>query len=387
MRKVILTLVLVSIISFVSAQELYLDRDIKPNMSIDKAKVYTLDIFNGLSFPQGGLNDFLKDGFNSGLLIHKRFGKKLSIGLSANHSRYSHKSSFGLFQNTERHELSATSFDIGPQYNLNLGRFALEFYGRSGLSIVNSPQTSMLYPETDITITSLEAYKSTALTTRLGASMTANISKGLNLYLSSEYITSLNRDMSYITRDLTEAFRQDGSIDTDAANELPYKSEKLSLSMLNVNLGVRISIGGNSSRRKSNDLKKEIHLSETYSSYNVQAYLDIPNESQAGSIPQGENASSGDNSFTVNNNFISDKSNSQAHSHHTSRSHTTSVIAPDTDEREMLLDSNESDIDKDSFVEIPKEKLRFKSKAQLAKERRKKKRAVRQAKRLMLRNR
>jgi len=193
--------------------------------------------------------------------------------------------------------------------------------------------------------------------------------------------------MSYITRDLTEAFRQDGSIDADAANELPYKSEKLSLSMLNVNLGVRISIGGNSSKRKSNDLKKEIHLSETYSSYNVQAYLDIPNESQAGSIPQGENASSGDNSFTVNNNFISDKSNSQAHSHHTSRSHTTSVIAPDTDEREMLLDSNESDINKDSFVEIPKEKLRFKSKAQLAKERRQKKRAERRAKRLMLRNR
>jgi len=381
MRKVVLTLILVSIISFVSAQELYLDRDIKPNMSLDKAKIYTLDIFNGLSFPQGGLNDFLKDGFNSGLLIHKRFGNKLSIGLSANHSRYSHKSSFGLFQNTERNELSATSFDIGPQYNLNLGRFALEFYGRSGLSIVNSPQTTMLYPETDITITTLEAYKSTALTTRLGASMTANISKGLNLYLSSEYITSLNRDMSYITRDLTEAFRQDGSIDADAANELPYKSEKLSLSMLNVNLGVRISIGGNNSKRKSNDLKKEIHLSETYSSYNVQAYLDIPKESL------GENVSSDENSFSVVDDFNSDKSDSQAHTHHTSRSHTTSVIAPDTDEREMLLDSNESDINKDSFVEIPKEKLRFKSKAQLAKERRQKKRAERRAKRLMLRNR
>lgn len=362
MKKIFFILVLVTIVSIVFAQDNNFNRDIRPNMSLRTPQAYTIDFFNGLSFPQGDLNTFLKDGFNSGILIHKRFGKKLSIGLSANYSRYDHKQSIGLEQNFKRHELSTTSFDIGPQYNLNLGRFTLEFYGRSGLSIVNSPQSFMMYPETDIMITSLEAYKSTAMTTRLGANMTANISQGLNLYLSSEYLTSINSDMNYQSRDLSEAFDADGTLDFDAASKLPYKNESLSLSMFNVNFGVRISFG-KSRKRKPDLLYQEGAISDmspVYETKSVQSREWLESDIQIRS-----------NKLALN---VQD-TNKPTRIYH------SSVIAPEPDMSKKLVDAKANSIDEDSFVPIPKEKLKLKSKAQIAKEGRKMKRKERRAKR------
>ncbi|RXQ91007.1 hypothetical protein EO244_12955 [Ancylomarina salipaludis] len=362
MKKIFFILVLVTIVCIVFAQDNKLNRDIRPNMSLQKAQPYTIDFFNGLSFPQGNLNTFLKDGFNSGVLIHKRFGKKLSVGLSANYSQYNHKQSTGLNPNPQRHELSTTSFDIGPQYNLNLGRFTLEFYGRSGLSIVNSPQSFMMYPETDIMITSLEAYKSTALTTRLGANMTAKIVQGLKLYFSSEYITSLNNDMNYQTRDLSEAFREDGTLDFDAANKLPLQNESLSLSMFNVNFGVRISFG-KSRKQKPNSLYQKGGISDMSPVYETKS---VQSRDWLESDIQRKN-----NKLALN---VQD-TNKPTRTYH------SSVIAPEPDMSKKLVDAKANPIDEDSFVSIPREKLKLKSKAQIAKERRKMKRKERRAKR------
>jgi len=265
-------LVLLLIIPIAFAQDHDLSRDITPNMKLNTQKAYSLDFFNGLSFPQGELNDFVKDGFNSGILIHKNFYKKLSIGFSANHSRFNHRQSFGSMQGSSHKEMRATSFDIGPQYSLTLGKIAVEFYGRSGLSIVNSPELLVMYPQTDITITNLNEYKSTALMTRLGANMTAQICQGLNLYFSSEYSTSLNSNLDYQTRDLSKAFRADGSFDPDLASGLPYKNESLSLSMLNVNFGVRIVLGSNGIRRSSTPIYHDFSMVADYPMYKRRFY-------------------------------------------------------------------------------------------------------------------
>ncbi len=400
MRKVFISLVLVSIVSFAFAQNQYINRDIKPNMSLDNPKAYTLGFFNGLSFPQGDLNDFLKDGFNSGILLHKNFSKKISIGLSANHSRYNHREALGLEQNSHRHELSTTSFDIGPQYNLKLGRFAIEFYGRSGLSIVNSPQTSMMYPETDITITTLEAYKNTALTTRLGANMTANIFQGLNFYFSSEYLTSLNKDMNYQIRDISAAIREDGTLDSDAANQLPYRNESLSLSMLNVNIGVRIFIGGNTHKRKHKPLYRDDNILGSNLVYEELTFSDSDvrtgtedNSSNQNSQATVDTSESNDNRF-VNYDFDqygrfdmggrnvdSQNNESRELDYYSNRPVNTSIIAPDHEEKESRLDSRSKPVDEAALVDIPKEKLKLKTKAQLAKERRIKKRNERRLKR------
>ncbi|MDE5423939.1 hypothetical protein L3073_17125 [Ancylomarina sp. DW003] len=383
MRKVFLILILVSIVSFAFGQDKYPIRDIKPNMSLDKTQNYTLDIFNGLSFPQGNLNHFLKDGFNSGILIHKRFNKKLSIGLSANHSRFNHKYSFAMDKSFKHQELSTTSFDIGPQYNMAIGRFSLEFYGRSGLSIVNSPQSLLLYPETDVTITSLEAYKSTALITRIGANMTANITDGLKFYLSSEYITNLNSDLYYQTRDLSGAFFEDGSLNTDAANKLPYTNESLSLSMLNVNFGVRISFGGNKRKRHPNilyDSNGSKGIAQVYKTRN-QRNNKVGRESK----PKTDNYKLNRNN---NSSFIDidgkDESNLRAEDHNLNRSNNSSVIAPEPDEIENLVESKIKSDGDDGLADIPKEKLKLKTKAQLAKDRRQKKRAKKRAARKLV---
>jgi len=397
MRKVFISLVLVSIVSFAFAQDQYINRDIKPNMSLENPKAYTLDFFNGMSFPQGDLNNFLKDGFNSGILLHKKFSKKISIGLGANYSQFNHRQALGLEQNSKRHELSSTSFEIGPQYNLKFGRFAIEFYGRSGLSIVNSPQTSMMYPETDITITTLEAYKNTALTTRLGANMTTNIFQGLNFYFSSEYLTSLNKDMNYQIRDVSEAIREDGTIDSDVANQLPYRNKSLSLSMLNVNIGVRIIIGGNTNKRKQKTLYQDddmlgtnlIYEELTFSNNDVgtrtnkaSTVLSDTDGGVGGLYSIAYSLDQYDRLGTVTPSDTSQNDETGAQDYYSNRPVNTSIIAPDHEEKESRLDFQSAPVDEATLVDIPKEKLKLKSKAQLAKERRKKKRHERRLKRL-----
>ncbi len=385
MRKVFLFLVIVSITSLALSQDINNNREIRPNMSLENTKTYSLDFFNGLSFPQGDLNNFLRNGFNSGILFHRNFSKKLSLGLSANHSRFSHRQNFGPIQGSNRQELSTTSFDIGPQYNMKLGRFSLEFYGRSGLSIVNSPESSMLYPETDITITTLEAYKSTALTTRLGASMTAHIFEGLDFYFSSEYLTSLNSDMNYQTRDLSGAIRDDGTLNSDLANELPYSNERLSLSMLNVNIGVRISIGGIGNKRKPNTLYKanrNSYLNPMYEGLRFQPSMDgIITETPAQDKKSSQSNKKSNSSKVTTNDSIQ-ISGKRAQDYSLNRSNNASIIAPDPVESDTRLDSELQPADEATLADIPEEKLKLKTKTQLAKERRKRKRIERRLRRL-----
>ena len=61
MRKVFLFLVIVSITSLAFSQDINNNREIRPNMSLENTKTYSLDFFNGLSFPQGDLNNFLRN--------------------------------------------------------------------------------------------------------------------------------------------------------------------------------------------------------------------------------------------------------------------------------------------------------------------------------------
>lgn len=385
MRKVILTLIIVSITSLAIAQDKYINRDIRPNMSLENTKTYTLDFFNGVSFPQGDLNNFLRNGFNSGVLFHRNFSKKISLGFSANYSRFNHRQSFGPIQGSNRQELSTTSFDIGPQYNMKFGRFSLEFYGRSGLSIINSPQSSMMYPETDITITTLEAYKSTALTMRLGANMTAYICEGLDFYFSSEYLTSLNSDMNYQTRDLSEALKDDGTLDFDLTNDLPYSNESLSLSMLNVNIGVRISIGGNANKRRSNSLYKGNRNSGTNPMYEGLRFQPNMDEISGGTSATDKESNRSNRKSSLSKTTATDSTQIggiSAQDYNSIRSNNSSIIAPDPDESDTRLYSESRPADEATLADIPKEKLKLKTKAQLAKERRKRKRIERRLRRL-----
>ena len=272
--------------------------------------------------------------------------------------------------------------------------------------------TSMLYPETDITITTLEAYKSTALTTRLGASMTAHIFEGIDFYFSSEYLTSLNSDMNYQTRDLSGAIRDDGTLNSDLANELPYSNERLSLSMLNVNIGVRISIGGIGNKRKPNPLYKANRNSYINPMYEGLRFNYNPLGSSNGTQAQDSNSSRSTNSSSVapdsnggkddtgatdynssrsnrtlsssraNTSDTTQTSGTRAQDHNSSRSNNTSIIAPNPDASETKIDSNTKPVDDATLADIPEEKLKLKTKAQLAKERRKKKRIKRRLKRL-----
>jgi hypothetical protein len=215
--------------------------------------------------------------------------------------------------------------------------------------------------------------------------MTAHIFEGLDFYFSSEYLTSLNSDMNYQTRDLSEAFRDDGTLDFDLANDLPYTNESLSLSMLNVNIGVRISIGGNANKRRSNPLYKRNGNSDTnpmYEGLRFQPNMDgISGETLATDKKSSRsNRKSGSSKTTAKNS--TQTSDSLAQDYNLRRSNNSSILAPDSDESDTRLDSESRPADEATLVDIPEEKLKLKTKAQLAKERRKRKRVERRLRRL-----
>jgi len=111
MKKMILFLALLSVIPIAFAQDQYSSRDIKPNMNLNTTDIYSLDFPIGSNLQQGDLDDFMK-GFT-------------------------------------RSELSLIPFNRGTQYSLSLWKRKIEIDGRSGLSIVKSPESPEVHTKTD----------------------------------------------------------------------------------------------------------------------------------------------------------------------------------------------------------------------------------------------
>ncbi len=215
-----------------------------------------LEISNGISMPKAGFEDFVKDGFNSELSLSKQFCKKISLGFGAKHSSFRVRQEFGPVQGS-RNQYTSTTFDVGPQFSLGNSKFAIQVYGRTGLSVTSTPEIKSLQANTDITTEKLKQQSVKALSARIGAKIKTEVCTGLQLYVSSEYVTTLNSDINFYSKDLSKAIGADGRLDPDLASEIPFTTKNLKFSSLNVNFGVNIGIGSlcaSNSKRNSNPL-------------------------------------------------------------------------------------------------------------------------------------
>ncbi|WP_372645515.1 hypothetical protein, partial [Ancylomarina sp.] len=94
----------------------------------------------------------------------------------------------------------------------------------------------------------------------------------------------------------------------------------------------------------------------------------------------GYNLDQYDRFGTVAPSDTSQNNKTDVQDYYSNRPVNTSIIAPDHDEKESRLNSQSEPVDEAALVDIPKDKLKLKSKAQLAKERRQRKRAERRSK-------
>ena len=245
MKNLFLSIILILFCTYSNAQ----------NSQSNSGKLQ-IEIINGISLPNGGFEDFVEDGFNSELSLSKQFCEKISLGFGAKHSSFNVKQEFGPVQGS-RNQYTSTTFDVGPQLNIGNSKFAIQVYGRTGLSVTSTPEIKSLQANTDITTEKLNQQSVKALSARVGAKIKTEVCTGLQLFVSSEYVTTLNSDINFYSKDLSKAIGADGRIDPDLASEIPFTAKSLNFSSLNMNFGVSISIGSlcaNNSQRSSNPL-------------------------------------------------------------------------------------------------------------------------------------
>lgn len=149
MKKMIIILVLLSIIPIVFAQDQYLERDITPNMSMNTYNVISFDLFERLNFQQGDLKDLVKHDFNESMLVYKIFCDKTLPGFVSRPFDLTHRHNFSLMEGFLNRDLNLTSFNKGAQHSLFFWKRMNEINGRSGLSIIKSPDSPVLHPKTD----------------------------------------------------------------------------------------------------------------------------------------------------------------------------------------------------------------------------------------------
>jgi hypothetical protein len=208
-------------------------------------ETYSLEFANGISAPVGDLENYADSGINSGFVLNKNFCNNISIGLGTNYSALAVKNEFG----TTNEKWSSFSVNIGPQYSIDLNKFQVQFYGRLGVSFINSPAIENYYPKTNVVVLAFEEANTTSLNTRLGINLGIKVCNGLSFYLASEYASNIKNEINYGYRDISKAITESGTIDPDTVSEIDFSNKNLSFSTFNLNFGVRVDLNTNRSTK------------------------------------------------------------------------------------------------------------------------------------------
>jgi hypothetical protein len=324
MKKTIFCLLCIFFVSQTHAQ--------KQNVSIE--------LVNGISIPNSDFKDFFEDGFNNELSISKHFCDKLSIGMGVKHSSFNVRQEFGQTQGS-RKQYRSLGFDVGPQFRLGTDKLSAKLYGRTGIMVNSTPELHQLHPNSDITTGQLKQQSLTALSARFGAKINTELCKGLELFISGEYLTALQGDLTYQSKDISKAIGADGRIDQDLASEIPTTNTKFKFSSMNVNFGISIlmgKMGNHPNRRSSNPLYQGNQNKGENPMYQERGHKNnnplYQETGNTGSNPMYEQGISGGSGH------VGQSSGTRAQDYNSSRSNTTSAIE---------LEENKEEFDKNNL--------------------------------------
>tara|TARA_R110001592_G_scaffold211976_2_gene464075 strand:+ start:4497 stop:5921 length:1425 start_codon:yes stop_codon:yes gene_type:complete len=260
---------------------------------------YSLELTNGISFPQSDLKNYADNGFNSGFIIEKQFCNQLAVSLDSRFTSLPIHNSFDISNKTWK----STTFNVGPQYSIDKHSFSMDFYGRMGISIISVPEIHHFYANSNIVNTQFDQAKTSHLNARIGINLGYTICNSLFLYANPEYYSTITGGIHYGQRDLSKAVDPSGNIDPDLANDIAYNHEQFSISTFNINFGIRFNITKNNNNTRATD-------------YNSSR----SNRSTSAIAPNPDNGNNGDGSNTRATDYNSSRSN-----------RTTSAFSPDPD--------------------------------------------------------
>ncbi|PXX98798.1 hypothetical protein DF185_15590 [Marinifilum breve] len=304
------------------------------NFTYGQNQNLSIEIVNGISLVNGDFKDLVEDGFNNELSISKSFCPKLSLAMGVKHSSFNVKEEFGQTQGTRR-QFRSLGFDLGPQFSFGSDKLSVILYGRTGLSVNSTPEIAQKHPNTDITTSGMKQQSIKALSARIGAKVNTELCKRIQLFVSSEYATSLNGDVNFYTKDISKAIGADGRIDPDLASEIPTTSSSFNFNSLNVNFGVSIAMGkmGNHPNvRSSNPLYQGNQNKGENPMYQERGQNNNPlyeQSGQQGNNPMYEQGISGGGGH------VGQTSGTRAQDYNSSRSNTTSAKEDKKEEDEQ----------------------------------------------------
>ncbi|WP_157757671.1 hypothetical protein [Pseudalgibacter alginicilyticus] len=220
--------------------------------STNDSKPFILDFVSGVSYPLGDFKSFSETGFKSGLVVNKKFCNNISVGFNTNYTALPIKSNIGV-SNEKWH---AFSLGVGPQYQIDINKVFVQFYGHLGVSFLDIPEVIDFYPQTDLVLTSLKEANSSGLNTRLGINIGAEICKGLRFFVSTEYTTSYNGHINYQIKDVTNAIDDGGNINADIVNNIPFENKDFSFSTMNIQFGIRLDLGNTNQKATSHNASR-----------------------------------------------------------------------------------------------------------------------------------
>ncbi len=211
-------------------------------------KNFNLTPYIGLNSPTRGLKDFSNDGFVSGLALDYYFGKKIGFGLDFNYQSNPFKSSYDFsvisspftVLETQKGNWSTSTLTFGPTYKIGSKKLSAEIYSKAGVSYTKSPNYDAVLSSSSISksILTLPEQERTSFGLTSGIRFNYNISDKLSLFLNPQYVYSASK-VEYCNCGLDNLDNPNLIINQD-----PIK-ETISPSFINLNAGVKWSLGGN----------------------------------------------------------------------------------------------------------------------------------------------
>lgn len=226
-----------------------------------KDKSLQIAPYAGLSAPSGNLKSFSNTGFVAGLSIDNYLNSKFALGLDFNYQSNSFKSSYDFsgisspytILESQNGNWSTSTLTLGPTYKLGSKKFSAEIYSKAGVSYTKSPNYDAVLTSGSFSksILNLPEQKRTSFGLTSGIRFNYNISNKLSLFLNPQYVYSSSK-VEYCNCGLDNLNNPDLIV-----NQEPIK-ETFSPSFINVNAGVKWSLGGsgnNSNPKKTDEVQ------------------------------------------------------------------------------------------------------------------------------------
>ena len=226
-------------------------------------KIIEINPYVGLSSPQSDFKNLSDTGYSLGLSIDRYLSSKFALGLDLNYQSTGFKNGldysiipnpYGVLSNVQG-EWSSTNITFGPTYKLGNSKIETEIYAKAGVSMVKSPNERLIFTGAsfpDFEIFDLREQNVTSFALTSGIRFSYPLNNKVSFFVNPQYIIS-GAEINYYYKDPSIAYfpgpeGADNFFEPGILAQDPGKEAVVKPSYLNLNAGIKFSLGGDSKR-------------------------------------------------------------------------------------------------------------------------------------------